>query len=155
MAEAVDPDQQFATSLPMLATLSWRFPSPLPRPKFCPPAAPQPLPAFGPARRIAPCNTCRQKPEARLPQAIDMLLPIDSLGQPARALGHVQVAMDTDGTQRYEYPVVAYQEDFIPPWRCKRCASIWGWPGGGTGSSVQVSSLVHASSRPTKPCACW
>ena len=92
---------------------------------------------------------------ARLPQAIDMLLPIDSLGQPARALGHVQVAMDTDGTQRYEYPVVAYQEDFIPPWRCKRCASIWGWPWrryGQFGTGLQLGARFIPTD---EACACW
>jgi adenylate cyclase len=113
MAEAVDPDQQFATSLAdagnVVLAFSFAF-----APQTLSPAEPQPLPAF--ATRSAYRTLQHLSPEAvaRLPQAVDILLPIDVLGQSAWALGHVQVAMDTDGTQRYEYPVVAYQDDYYP-----------------------------------------
>lgn len=43
-----------------------------------------------------------------------LLLPIDSLGQAAVALGHVNVAFDSDGTPRYEHPVIRYAGDYYP-----------------------------------------
>jgi adenylate cyclase len=45
---------------------------------------------------------------------IGLLLPIESLGQAAVALGHVNVAFDTDGTPRYEYPVATYAGEYYP-----------------------------------------
>ena len=93
---------------------------------------------------------------ARLPQAVDLLLPIDVLGRPARALGHVHVAMDTDGTLRYEYPVVAYQEDYYPSLAVQTVRLYLGL----APEEVRVQfgtglQLGRASSPPTKPCACW
>jgi adenylate cyclase len=46
--------------------------------------------------------------------ATDVLTPIAPLAQAARALGHVRVAFDTDGTPRYEYPIVPYQDAYYP-----------------------------------------
>jgi len=43
-----------------------------------------------------------------------LLLPIAALAQAAQTLGHVKVAFDTDGTPRYEYPVVPYQDAYYP-----------------------------------------
>ena len=44
----------------------------------------------------------------------ELLLPIAPLAQAAQTLGHVNVAFDTDGTPRYEYPVVPYQDAYYP-----------------------------------------
>jgi adenylate cyclase len=114
MAEAVDPDQQFAASLASAGNVVLAFSFAFAAPQKLSPAEPQSLPAF--ATRSAYRTLQHLSPEAvaRLPQAVDILLPIDGLGQSAWALGHVQVAMDTDGTQRYEYPVIAYQDDYYP-----------------------------------------
>jgi adenylate cyclase len=43
-----------------------------------------------------------------------ILAPIDAIAQSAAALGHVNVALDTDGAPRYEYPVVEYQGEYYP-----------------------------------------
>ncbi len=43
-----------------------------------------------------------------------VLPPIETLGQGAAALGHVNVAFDADGTPRYEYPVVEYDGEYYP-----------------------------------------
>jgi adenylate cyclase len=40
--------------------------------------------------------------------------PVASLAQSAQSLGHVKVAFDTDGTPRYDYPVIPYQGDYYP-----------------------------------------
>jgi len=44
----------------------------------------------------------------------ELLLPIAPLAQAAQALGHVKLAFDTDGTPRYEYPVVHHQDAYYP-----------------------------------------
>ncbi len=46
--------------------------------------------------------------------AQEVLLPIAPLARAAHALGHVTVAFDTDGTPRYDYPVMAYQDAYYP-----------------------------------------
>jgi adenylate cyclase len=43
-----------------------------------------------------------------------MLAPIDPIAHSAVALGHVNVTFDTDGTPRYDYPVVEYQGEYYP-----------------------------------------
>ena len=43
-----------------------------------------------------------------------LLLPIAPLAQAAQSIGHVKIAFDTDGTPRYEYPVVPYQDVYYP-----------------------------------------
>jgi adenylate cyclase len=43
-----------------------------------------------------------------------ILAPIDSIAASAAALGHVDVAFDTDGTPRYDYPVAQYQGEYYP-----------------------------------------
>jgi adenylate cyclase len=113
MAAAVDPDQQFATALAdagnVVLAFSFAF-----APQSLLPAASPPLPAFVSRSAYRALQHLSPEAVARLPQAADLLLPIDVLGQPARALGHAHVATDTDGTQRYEYPVVAHQGDYYP-----------------------------------------
>jgi adenylate cyclase len=43
-----------------------------------------------------------------------LLLPIAPLAQAAQSIGHVKIAFDTDGTPRYEYPVVPYHDAYYP-----------------------------------------
>jgi hypothetical protein len=43
-----------------------------------------------------------------------ILAPIDAIALSAVALGHVNVAFDTDGAPRYDYPVVEYQGEYYP-----------------------------------------
>ena len=43
-----------------------------------------------------------------------LLAPIDPIAHSAAALGHVNVALDTDGTPRYDYPVVEYRGEYYP-----------------------------------------
>ncbi len=43
-----------------------------------------------------------------------IMAPIDPIAASAAALGHVDVAFDTDGTPRYDYPVVEYQGEYYP-----------------------------------------
>jgi adenylate cyclase len=43
-----------------------------------------------------------------------LLLPIAPLAQAAQSIGHVRIAFDTDGTPRYEYLVVPYQDAYYP-----------------------------------------
>jgi adenylate cyclase len=42
------------------------------------------------------------------------MAPIDPIAASAAALGHVDVAFDTDGSARYEYPVVEYGGEYYP-----------------------------------------
>jgi adenylate cyclase len=51
---------------------------------------------------------------ARVPRALEVFPPIPTLALPARSLGHVNVGLDTDGTLRYDYPVVAYEHLYYP-----------------------------------------
>lgn len=44
----------------------------------------------------------------------DVLAPVPEVGQAARALGHVNVALDVDGTARFEYPALEYQGGYYP-----------------------------------------
>ncbi|MBL27574.1 MAG: hypothetical protein CMM50_08515 [Rhodospirillaceae bacterium] len=44
----------------------------------------------------------------------DVLAPVPEVGQAAQALGHVNVALDVDGTARFEYPVLEYKGDYYP-----------------------------------------
>jgi adenylate cyclase len=43
-----------------------------------------------------------------------ILAPIDVIADSAVALGHVNVALETDGTPRYDYPVVEFQGEYYP-----------------------------------------
>ena len=43
-----------------------------------------------------------------------ILQPVSMIAKNARALGHVNVGTDADGTARYGYPVIAYDGEFYP-----------------------------------------
>lgn len=46
--------------------------------------------------------------------AKDILAPLERFGESAVASAHVNVAFDTDGTPRFDYPVVEYQGEYYP-----------------------------------------
>jgi adenylate cyclase len=114
LAESEDPDTAFAAALqearhtllafsfdveasgqrPMLTTTA--------PPAFVRAAAYRALRRAGPEPPILPLTAGR------------LLLPIAALAQAAQTLGHVKVAFDTDGTPRYEYLVVPYQDAYYP-----------------------------------------
>jgi adenylate cyclase len=114
MAEAADPDQQLAASLADAGNVALAFSFTFAAPQRLSAARSQAPPAFVTGSAYRALQHLSPEAAARLPQAVDLLLPINVIGQSVRALGHVHVAMDTDGTQRYEYPVVAYQDDYYP-----------------------------------------
>jgi adenylate cyclase len=72
-----------------------------------------------------------QSPGAAMPAlplvGVDLLPPIESLGQAAAALGHVNVAFDSDGTPRYDYPVVRYGEEYYPSFAIQVVRHFLGW----------------------------
>jgi adenylate cyclase len=58
-------------------------------------------------------NVNADRPPVAL-QGSRILAPIDVIAHNAAALGHVNVAFDTDGAPRYDYPVVEYQGEYYP-----------------------------------------
>jgi adenylate cyclase len=82
------------------------------------------LPPPAPPPRAPPSFLSRsayrtlQSREAALPlpslTGTGLLHPIEPIGQAAAALGHVNIAFDTDGTPRYEYPVMIYAGEYYP-----------------------------------------
>jgi adenylate cyclase len=112
MGEASDPDAALASAmreagnvvLPFAVTVS--APSPHPQP-----AQPPSIIAQA-AYRILQNLGANQPPGALRGRAI--LAPIDAIALSAVALGHVDVAFDTDGTPRSDFPVVEYQGEYYP-----------------------------------------
>lgn len=114
LAESADPDSMFATALQearhTLLAFSFTAETPAQRaghattapPTFMSAAAYRALQRAGPEPPHLPLT------------ADEILLPIAPLGQAAQTLGHVKVAFDTDGTPRYEYPVVSHQDAYYP-----------------------------------------
>jgi adenylate cyclase len=58
-------------------------------------------------------NLGSDKPALPLTGSV-ILAPIDAIADSAVALGHVNVAIDTDGTPRYDYPVVEFAGQYYP-----------------------------------------
>ncbi len=114
LAEATDPDSALATALQEAqhTLLAFSFTVETPAQRSGPPTTPPPAFMSVAAYRAL----WRAGPEPpHLPLTASALrVPIAPLAQAAQALGHVQVALDTDGTQRYEYPVVPYQDAYYP-----------------------------------------
>jgi adenylate cyclase len=113
LTESADPDLAFAAALRDATDVVLAFaltggaalqhdPTPIPPPPYLMHSAYRTLQFQGPAT-----------PRLPLP-GTGLLLPIESLGQAAVALGHVNVAFDVDGTPRYEYPVVPYGGAYYP-----------------------------------------
>src|SRR5215471_12958155 len=113
LAESADPDSMLATALQeaqhtLLAFYFVDTPG-----QHSGPATTAP-PPFMSASAYRALQYAGPEPP-RLPlTAGELLLPIAPLAQAAQALGHVKLAFDTDGTPRYEYPVVPYQDSYYP-----------------------------------------
>jgi adenylate cyclase len=57
-----------------------------------------------------------------------LLPPIEGLGEAAAALGHVNAVLDSDGTPRYEYPVLAYAGEYYPAFALQMARRFLGVP---------------------------
>jgi adenylate cyclase len=109
---AADPDRALATAvgggsvvLPLVFSLGA-------------PAAPGPAPDATPAFVTRSAYRIVQEPASSspgaLPAAIGLTSPLPLIGERARALGHVTVTFDGDGTPRYDHPVVGYGAAYYP-----------------------------------------
>jgi adenylate cyclase len=114
LAESEDPDTVFAAALQearhTLLAFSFEVEASGQRPALAPTAPPAFVraAAYRALRRVGP-----EPPTLPLTAGL-LLLPIAALAQAAQTIGHVKVAFDTDGTPRYEYPVVSYQDAYYP-----------------------------------------
>ena len=77
------------------------------------PIQPPPSPIIAQAAYRVLQNLDADRPPVALRGSM-ILAPIDAIAHSAAALGHVNVALDTDGAPRYEYPVVEYQGEYYP-----------------------------------------
>jgi adenylate cyclase len=114
MEHAADPDVAFAMVLRDVGNVVLAFavtvgpvspqqqPLPRPPPAFITRSAYRTLQNMGSTRPVLPLI------------GTDILSPTDTVGQGAATFGHVNVAFDTDGTPRYEYPVVEYDGEYYP-----------------------------------------
>jgi adenylate cyclase len=75
--------------------------------------APDPPPAVSAAAYRAVQHLGLTPPTLPL-RAAQLLLPLAPLAQAAQSLGHVKIVFDTDGSPRYDYPVVPYQDAYYP-----------------------------------------
>jgi adenylate cyclase len=114
LAESEDPDTTLATALRearhTLLAFSFETEASGQRPALATPT-PQPFvraAAYRALQRVGP------EPPILPLIAGKLLLPIAPLAQAAQSIGHVKIAFDTDGTPRYEYPVVSYQDVYYP-----------------------------------------
>jgi adenylate cyclase len=115
MEESSGPDVAFASAmreagnvvLPFAMTVGHTSRQPQPVQP-----APPPIIAQAAYRILQNLGADQQPPVALRGRAI--MAPIDPIAPSAAALGHVDVVFDTDGTPRYEYPVVEYQGEYYP-----------------------------------------
>ena len=77
------------------------------------PAQPAPPPIIAQAAYRILQNLGADQPPAVL-RGRAIMAPIDAIAPSAAALGHVDVVFDTDGTPRYDYPVIEYQGEYYP-----------------------------------------
>jgi adenylate cyclase len=113
MEEAADPDLALAAAVREAGNVVLAFAVTVgpPLPHDQPPRAPPPYLARSAYRTLlAPAAG----PSHLAVSGPGLLLPIASLGEAAAALGHVNLAFDSDGTPRYEYPVVPYAGAYYP-----------------------------------------
>jgi CHASE2 domain-containing sensor protein len=114
MEEISDPDAALASAmreagnvvLPFAMTVSATSPQPQP-------AQPPPPPIISQAAYRVLQNLGAGEPPVALRDRT-ILAPLDAIAPSAVALGHVNVAFDTDGTPRYDFPVVEYQGEYYP-----------------------------------------
>ena len=114
LAESADPDSVLATALQEArhTLLAFAFAvEPLAQRSRRATTAP---PAFMSAAAYRAVQRAGPEPPHLPLTAGELLLPIAPLAQAAQTLGHVKVAFDTDGTPRYEYPVVPHQDAYYP-----------------------------------------
>jgi adenylate cyclase len=113
MEQAHNPDLALATALQDSGNVVLAFALTLGR--LPPPASPSRAPPLFLNRSA---YRTLQSPESAMPlpslTGTGLLLPVETIGQAAAALGHVNIAFDTDGTPRYEYPVLIYAGEYYP-----------------------------------------
>src|SRR5262249_51230176 len=114
LAESVDPDGMLATALheAQHTLLAFSF---VAIPGQHSGAATAPPPPFLSASAYRALQYAGPEPPRSPLGAGDLLLPMAPLAPAAQGLGHVKVGFDTDGTPRYEYPVVPHQDFYYPP----------------------------------------
>jgi adenylate cyclase len=114
IVEASGPDATFASAireagnvvLPFAVTVSTTSPQ-------SQPIQPPPPPIIAQAAYRILQNLDADRPPMAL-RGSTILAPIDVIAHSAAALGHVNVALDTDGAPRYDYPVLEYQGEYYP-----------------------------------------
>src|SRR5712692_2921293 len=114
LAESEDPDTALATALheAQHTLLAFAFEDDVAAQRLAL-ASPAPPPFVSAAAYRALQRAGPEPPTLPL-TAGKLLLPIAPLAQAAQTIGHVKVVFDTDGTPRYEYPVVPYQDAYYP-----------------------------------------
>jgi CHASE2 domain-containing sensor protein len=114
MEESSGPDVAFASAMREAGNVVLPFAMTVGHTSLQPqPAQPAPPPTIAQAAyRILQNLSANQLPVALRGRAI--MAPIDSIAHRAAALGHVDVVFDTDGTPRYDYPVIEYQGEYYP-----------------------------------------
>jgi adenylate cyclase len=113
MERAHNPDLAFATAIRHAGNVVLAFAVTIgpPPPPAQPPGV---LPAFLTRSAYRTFQSLGSAMTLPALSGTGLLLPVESLGQAAAALGHVNVAFDTDGTPRYEYPVATYAGEYYP-----------------------------------------
>jgi adenylate cyclase len=112
--QAVDPDAALATAVRQAGTVVLGFAAPispsLPQPS---PAQPHPSPLISRSAYRVLQHLGAERSLLSLGDSA-VMVPIAPIAQEAVALGHVNIALDADGTPRYEYPVAMYAGDYYP-----------------------------------------
>jgi adenylate cyclase len=109
-----DPDMALAVAIRKAGNVALAFaviPGPSPSPHAL--IQPSPPPWISRAAYRALQNFAAEPPPLPFNSSA-MMAPIATIGREAVALGHANVAFDTDGTPRYDYPVVAYGGEYYP-----------------------------------------
>ncbi|MBI3325522.1 MAG: CHASE2 domain-containing protein [Nitrospinae bacterium] len=128
LAIAVDSDRTFAAALQDAGNVV------LPLAFASAPARDPGLPSHNPLSAFVTRSAYRslqhvgaEKPSLPL-AGLHLVPPIATLGERAKILGHVNVAFDTDGTPRYESPVVEYQGEYYPSLAIQVVREYLGFP---------------------------
>ncbi len=107
--EAATPDGVFATALHAVPNTLLAYAFELGEPT----TVREPPPSISAAAYRAVKRTGNAPPVLPFHVA-QLLVPVAPLAQAAQTLGHVTIALDSDGTPRYDYPVVAYHDTYFP-----------------------------------------
>jgi adenylate cyclase len=114
MTEAADPDREFARSIQNAGKVILAYAFEMTPAQPTEGGSPRPPPAFLARTAYRAMQHATPETSALVPHAVDVLPPIDRLGQRARTLGHINAGLDTDGALRYDYLVVAYAGAYYP-----------------------------------------